>query len=133
MTKTVPTLAEVMAAISEHWKDVPAGAAAVHFIDYIQAKQSPMTEWRWHDLLRVFGNAATPTEIIGAMAILSQSEHSIFRACAEFVDEDGHRHRLSGEEFQRAQDTDTLTHPVTQAVVTRASERVVPIFELTTA
>jgi len=81
-------------------------------------------------LLGLLGRDELTKDVIAALAILVQSEYAIFRASAEFVDDDGTRHPLSPEEFQRALNVDTVLHPLTNEDVAGASERVVPFFEL---
>ncbi|MGE8063889.1 hypothetical protein [Pseudomonas sp. NPDC089569] len=124
------SIAELKSAISEHWKNVPAAAMALKIIDAIETKETPETTWRMADILNLLDAAALTPDAVAALAILTQSEYAIFRACGEFVDEENHRHKLSSEEFQRVMAKDTVLHPVTHIEVARASERVVPFFEL---
>jgi len=123
-------VAALKLAISQHWKNVPAGDAAIQIITAIEAQDAPAAEWRLPDILGLLGPSAALQEAIPALAILTQSEYAVFRSIAVFVDENNQRHRLSNEDLHRVQFEDTVTHPVTGALVSRASERVIPVFEL---
>lgn len=124
------TVAELKTAISEHWKNVPAGEAALKIIAGIEDLAVPATDWRMSEIMGLLDTSQPTPELLGAMGILTQSEHALFSSCADFVDEENNRHRLSCAAFQRVLNEDTLTHPVTGIDVAGASERVIPIFVL---
>jgi hypothetical protein len=124
------SVSALKSAISEHWKSVPAGEAAIQIISGIEAQVAPAAEWSLSDIIGLLGTSAALQEAIPALAILTQSEYAVFNSNAVFVDEDNQRHRLSSEDFHRVQVEDKVAHPVTGALVTRASERVIPVFEL---
>jgi hypothetical protein len=126
----VRTIAESKSGIGEHWKNLPAAVTALKIINAIESKETPETKWRTADILGLLNTEEITSDAIAALAILTQSEYAIFRACGEFIDEENHGHRLSSEEFQRVMTKDVVLHPVTHVEVTRASERVVPFFEL---
>jgi hypothetical protein len=126
----VGCISELKSAINEHWKDTPAAANALKIINAIEAKAAPETKWRMADILSMLDTAQLTPDAVAALAILTQSEYAILRACGEFIDEEDQRHQLSSEEFQRVVAHDCVQHPVTRVEVTRASERVVPFFVL---
>lgn len=122
---------KLKSAIVAGWKDAPAAATALEIVDAISVVPKPQ-KWRVGDILRLLGRDDLTPDMVAALAILVQSRYAIFRASAEFVDEDGRRHELSPDDFQRVLDVDTVLHPVTREEVAFASERVVPFFELET-
>jgi uncharacterized membrane-anchored protein len=126
------SIAELKTAIGDHWKNVPAAATALKIIDAIEAEETPEKKWRMADILGSLGTQTITSDAVAALAILTQSEYAVFRACGEFIDEENQRHPLSSEELQSVMTTDTVLHPVTRIEVARASERVVPFFELET-
>lgn len=126
----VRSIAELKSAITEHWKNLPAAASALKIINAIEAKAAQETKWYMADILSLLDTAALTPDAVAALAILTQSEHAIFRACGEFIDEENQRYPLSSEEFQRVMTKDIFLHPVTNVEVARASERVFPFFEL---
>lgn len=129
----VQTLADVQSAIKAHWADAPAAAYALRIIDHIaEAQKTNGDILRVSDIVRMLDANELTGDIMAAMAILVQSEFAIFRAGGEFVDGDGERHELSPDDFQRVLDLDTVLHPITQDEVAKASEMVVPFFELDT-
>lgn len=129
----VRTVADLKSAITGHWKNLPAAKTALQIIDAIGVGESGLLKsWRVGDILGILNKSQLTPDVIAALAILVQSEYAIFRASAEFVDEDNRRHELSPEDFQRVLDMDTVLHPVTREEVAHASERVVPLFELET-
>ena len=123
-------VAALKSAISAHWKSMPAGEAAIQIISAIEAQVAPAAEWSFTEILGLLGPSANPQEAIPALAILTQSEYAVLRSCGVFVDENNQRHRLSSEDFQRVQVEDAVAHPITGVLVARASERVIPLFEL---
>ncbi|HGM4435014.1 TPA: hypothetical protein ACKPIN_003515 [Pseudomonas aeruginosa] len=123
-------VAALKSAISQHWNSVPAGDAAIQIISGIEEQVEPALEWSLPDILGLLGPSATLQEAIPALAILTQSEYAVFNSCAVFVDENNYRHRLSSEDLHRVQIEDAVAHPVTGALVARASEHVIPVFEL---
>lgn len=123
-------VAELKNAISCHWGNVPAGEAALQIIAGIEAQAAPAAAWSLGDIMGLLAPSVPLQEVIGALAILTQAEFAIFTSCADFVDEDNQRHRLSSEDFQRVQVEDAVAHPVTGSLVPKASEHVIPIFEL---
>lgn len=125
-----PNVAALKSAISEHWKNVPAGEAAIQIISGIEDKAEPAAEWSLTDILSLLGPSAGPQEAFPALSILTQSEYAVFRSRAVFVDENNQRHRLSSEDLHRVQVEDVVAHPLTGVMVARASERVIPVFEL---
>ncbi|MFW2588136.1 DEAD/DEAH box helicase [Sagittula sp. SSi028] len=129
--KGVRTVAELKSAINEHWVGTEAAQTALQIVDAVSGgKVNPEQTLRVRGLLELLGRDELTKDVIAALAILVQSEYAIFRASAECVDDDGTRHPLSPEEFQRALDVDTVLHPLTNEDVVGASERVVPFFEL---
>lgn len=127
----VRTVADLKSAITGHWKDLPAATTALKIIDAIDVGEAGVRQsWRVRDILDMLGKTRLTQDVVAALAILVQSEYAIFRASAEFIDEQDRCHELSTEEFQRVLDVDTILHPVTREEITRASERVVPLFEL---
>lgn len=127
----VRTTAELKAAISEHWDGTEAADTAREIIEAVSSgKVVPGEALPVSGLLTLLKRDELTKDVIAALAILVQSEYAIFRSSAEFVDEDGTRHRLSPEEFQRALDMDTVLHPLTNEDVEGASVRVLPFFEL---
>jgi predicted helicase len=127
----VRTIDDVRSAIIAHWKDLPAATTALEIIDAIGSDATAQS-WRVGDILWMLGKAEVTPDVVAALAILVQSEHSIFQASAEFIDEDGQRHALSPDEFQQVLDVDTVLHPVTREKIAFASKHVVPFFELNT-
>lgn len=129
--KGVRTVEELKSAITQHWARTEAAQTALEIIEAVSwGKVVPGETVRVSGLLKLLKREELTKDVIAALAILVQSEYAIFRASAELVDEDGTRHRLSPEEFQRALDIDTVLHPLTKEDVEGASERVVPFFEL---
>lgn len=126
------SIAKLKSAIGEHWKNVPAAATALKIIDAIETEETAEKKWRMADILGLLDTETITPDAVAALAILTQSEYAIFRSCGEFIDEKNQRHQLSSEELQRVMTTDTVLHPVTRIEVARASERVVPFFELET-
>ena len=127
----IQTLADVQKGIKEHWGDVPAAEYALRIIDGITAAQKSSGDvLRVRDIVAMLDATELSGDLIAAISILVQSEFAIFRAGGEFIDEDGGRHELSPEDFQRVLDLDTVLHPLSQDEVSKASERVVPFFEL---
>ena len=111
---------------------MPAATTALKIIDAIGGIKAPPQSWRVGDILKMLDKRELTPDVVAALAILVQSEYAIFRASAEFLDEDDQRHEISSDDFQRVLDVDTILHPVTREEVSRASERVVPFFELET-
>ncbi|WP_231600324.1 DEAD/DEAH box helicase [Stutzerimonas frequens] len=126
----VRTVDELKSAIIGHWKNLPAATTALKIIDAIEGGEAVAQSWRVGDILGMLDKTELTPDIVAALAILVQSEYAIFRASAEFIDEEDRHHALSADDFQRVLDVDTVLHPVTREVVARASERVVPFFEL---
>ncbi|MHC5194867.1 hypothetical protein ACYSUW_14030 [Pseudomonas frederiksbergensis] len=126
------SIAELKTAIGDHWKNLPAAATALKIIDAIEAEETPEKKWRMADILGLLGAQTITPDAVAALAILTQSEFAVLRACGEFIDEENQRYPLSSEDLQRVMTADTVLHPVTRIEVTRASERVVPFFELET-
>ncbi|TAX38142.1 DEAD/DEAH box helicase [Rhizobium leguminosarum] len=127
----VRTVNELKSAIIAHWKDLPAATTALKIIDAIGVGATAQS-WRVGDVLKMLDKAELTPDVVAALAILVQSKYAIFRATAEFIDEDGQHHALSPNDFQRVLDVDTVLHPVTREEVASASEHVVPFFELKT-
>ncbi|MDT4845295.1 hypothetical protein FQZ97_792800 [compost metagenome] len=121
---------ELKSNIIEHWKNLPAATTALKIIDAIGGSELTAQSWRVGDILGMLDKTELTPDVVAALAILVQSEYAIFRASAEFIDEEDQRHELSPDDFQRVLDVDTVLHPVTREEVARASERVVPFFEL---
>jgi predicted helicase len=128
----VRTVDELKSAIIGHWKNLPAATTALKIIDAIWGDQLKAQSWRVGDILGMLDKTELTPDVVAALAILVQSEYAIFRASAEFIDEEDRRHELSNEDFQRVLDVDTVLHPVTREEVARASERTVPFLELKT-
>lgn len=126
----VRTIDELKSAINGHWKNLPAATTALKIIDAIGDGEAAAKSWRVGDILGMLNKTELTPDVVAALAILVQSEYAIFRASAEFIGEDDRRHELSAEDFQSVLDVDSVLHPVTREVVARASERVVPFFEL---
>ncbi|EPX9617402.1 TPA: DEAD/DEAH box helicase [Pseudomonas aeruginosa] len=121
---------DLKAAIIRQWENSPAATIASKIIEAIGGSKAPTQSWRVRDILKMLDKPELTSEVVAALAILVQSEYAIFRVSAEFIDEDNQRHQLSSDDFQRVLDVDTVLHPVTREEVIRASERVVPFFEL---
>jgi hypothetical protein len=130
---SVRTLLDVQNGIKAHWGDAPAATYALSIIDGLtKAQKASGDVLRVSDIVRMLDAKELSGDLIAAMAILVQSEFAIFRAGGEFVDDDGGRHELSPEDFQRVLDLNTVLHPLSQDEVSRASEKVFPFFELDT-
>lgn len=121
---------ELKSAIIGHWKDLPAATTALNIIDAIGNGEMAGKSCRVGDILSMLDKTELTQDVVAALAILVQSEYAIFRASAEFIDEEDQRHELSPDDFQRVLDLDTVLHPVTRQEVASASKRVVPFFEL---
>lgn len=121
---------ELKLSIIENWDNLPAATMALKIIDAIWSGELKTQSWRVGDILRMLAKTELTSDVVAALAILVQSEYAIFRASAEFIDEENQRHELSPDDFQRILDLDTVLHPVTRVEVARASERTVPFFEL---
>lgn len=121
---------ELKSAIIGHWKNLPAATTALKIIDAIGNGEMAEKSWRVGDILGMLDKTELTQDVVAALAILVQSEYAIFRASAEFIDEEDQRHELSPDDFQRVLDLDTVLHPVTREEVASASKRVVPFFEL---
>jgi len=123
----------IKSSILAHWNELPAAKTALNIVDAIdQGKQGTLRSWRVGDILNLLGQAKLTPDVVAALAILVQSEHAIFRASADFIDEAENCHKLSDDDFQKVLDLDTILHPVTREEIIRASEHVVPYFELET-
>ncbi|TWC81420.1 putative helicase [Rhizobium sp. SJZ105] len=120
---------KLKSAINAGWKNTPAAATALEIVDAVAGAPKEQ-KWRVGDILKLLDRSELTPDVVSALAILVQSRCAIFRASADFVDEDGARHRLSPADFQRVLDVDTVLHPVTRKEIVFASERVVPFFEL---
>ena len=117
--------------ISAQWKELPAAKTALKIIEAIDLSETgTLRSWRVGDILKMLELDVLTPDVVAALAILVQSEHAIFRASAEFIDETEKRHKLSEDEFQRVLSLDTILHPVTREEIVKASERVIPYFEL---
>ncbi|WP_395601518.1 DEAD/DEAH box helicase [Pseudomonas sp. A1230] len=124
------TVDELKLAIIEHWKNLPVATTALKIIDAIGNGGAATQSWRVGEILGMLDRTELTQDVVGALAILVQSEYAIFRASAEFIDEEGQSHELSTDDFQRVLDVDTVLHPVTRVEVPHASEHVIPFFEL---
>jgi hypothetical protein len=115
--------------ILQHWGQVPPALYALRIIDGIQKRGiSESSTLRINDIVEMLDTHEVSGEILSALAILTQSESSIFRTVGEFIDGDGYPHQISPEDFQRVLDHDILTHPTTKSEVVRASHSVWPMF-----
>lgn len=127
------TVDSIKEAIRSHWGKVPASDFALRIIDGISEKQLRDGDvLRVSDIVEMFNATELSGDLIAALTILAQSDFAILRAGGELVDDDGQRHELSPEDFQRVLDLDTVIHPISQKQVSQASEKVIPFFELET-
>jgi hypothetical protein len=129
----VRSIGDLKAAISEQWKNslaAPAALKVISAIEALEADEARQAKWTMAEILRLLDAGGLTPVAIAALTILTQSEHAIFRSAADFIGDDNQRHRLSSEDFQMILDTDTFLDPVSQTDVAKASERVIPFFEL---
>lgn len=124
---------KIKSGIKAHWGDGPAASVALTIVDGISALTgSGKDTLRVSDILSMLDAKELSGDIIAALTILVQSEFAILRSGGEFLDKNGGRYKLSPEDFQRVLTLDTVVHPITQIEFDKASQRVVPIFELAT-
>ena len=104
---------------------------ALRIINAIGEEETSQDEpLRVKDILNMLNASELSGDIVAALTILAQSEFAIINSGGEFIDEDGGRHRLSPQDFQRVLDLDTVVHPITRHEFGNASKRVVPVFEM---
>ena len=133
MVETSWTIETIRSGIRQHWGDAPAACWAIRIIDAMAEKKVSENETlRVSDILKLLDTSELSSEIIAALAILAQSELAIFESGGEFVDETSGRHSLSPEDFQRVLNLDTVVHPSTKEEVSKASHKVVPVFDIAT-
>lgn len=121
---------DVEVGIKKHWPTSTAGTTALQIIYAIRSSNTRPQVWRIGDMLEVLGKTVITPDFVSALSILTQSDYAIFTSAGAFVDEQGKHHRLTSDEFQQVQNDGTLLHPITGEAVTRATERVIPYFEL---
>ncbi|MEP3465365.1 MAG: type ISP restriction/modification enzyme, partial [Parasphingorhabdus sp.] len=128
------TIDDIKRGIDNHWGDLPAAALALRVVDAVENRDtSKGNTLHVEDILEMLGVPEVTREIISALAILAQSKFAILRSSGEFIDEDGGRHTLPAEEFQKALDIGTITHPISQKEIAEAADKVVPVFKLMSA
>ncbi|MEP3034589.1 MAG: type ISP restriction/modification enzyme [Pseudoruegeria sp.] len=128
------TIDDIKRGIDNHWGDLPAAALALRVVDAVENRDtSKGNTLHVEDILEMLGVPEVTREIISALAILAQSKFAILRSSGEFIDEDGGRHTLPAEEFQKALDIGTITQPISQKEIAEAADKVVPVFKLMSA
>ena len=126
------TLLDVQNGIKARWDDAPA-EHALRILDGITRSHKTNGDILWiGDIVRMLDATKLSADLMAAIAILVQSEFAVLRAGGELVDDNGRRHKLSPDDFQSVVDRDTVLHPLSRHEVFRASEKVIPFFELDT-
>ncbi|MFN3233405.1 MAG: DEAD/DEAH box helicase [Alphaproteobacteria bacterium] len=124
---------EIKNGIREVWGNAPASLSALEIIDAFNMRAIAQGEMlRISDIQAMLDAPRSDGEIITALAILTQSKFAVLNSSGELVGETGSRLVLTPEEFQRVLNQDEFIDRLTNQIHDKASQRVVPIFEMAT-
>lgn len=123
------TIEELKAEVKSVWHDVPAVELCFRILDFLGAgKPERLKMITFRDLVNVTGKSTVDSELLTAVAILTNSALSVLDTRALLVDEDETEHEISLEEFAEARLTGTLIHPDSGKPVIDFEDHVIPFF-----
>jgi hypothetical protein len=123
------TIEELKGEVRAVWHDAPAVDLCFRILDYLGAgKPERLKMITFRDLVGVTGKATVDSELLTAVAILTNSAVSILDARALLVDEDETEHEISPEDFAEARRSGSLIHPDSGKPVQDFEDHIIPFF-----
>ncbi|NEK17455.1 hypothetical protein [Rhizobium leguminosarum] len=123
----IQDLKEQMRAV---WHDVPAVDVCFLVLDYLESVKKPeqLKMITFRDLVAVTGRKTVDSDLLTAVAILTNSSVSVLDARALLVDEDETEYELSPEDFAEARKVGLLIHPHSGEAVPDFENHIIPFF-----
>lgn len=123
------TVEEMKTQIDKVWHGLPAVElcfAILDFLTSVNPQQLKMITFR--DLVAATGRKQIDSDLLTAVAMLTNSTMSILDARALLVDEDSTEHEISPEDFAQARKEGFLIHPETGLEVENFESHIIPFF-----
>ena len=123
------TIEELKAEVKSIWHDVPAVELCFRILDFLGAgKPERLKMITFRDLVNVTGKATVDSELLTAVAMLTNSHVPILDARALLVDEDDREHEIGPKEFAEARRNGALIHPDSGKPVQNFEDHIIPFF-----
>jgi hypothetical protein len=123
------TIEELKGQVRAVWRDTPAADLCIQILEYLgKGKPERLKMITFRDLVGATGKATVDSELLTAVAILTNSTFSVLDARALLVDEDETEHEISREEFAEARRTGSLIHPDSGKPVQDFEDHIIPFF-----
>lgn len=123
------TIDELKGQVKAVWQDAPAVDLCFRILDFLGAgKPDRLKMITFRDLVRATGKAKVDSELLTAVAILTNSTLSVLDARALLVDEDDTEHEIGPEQFAEARRSGSLIHPDSGKPVPDFEDHIIPFF-----
>lgn len=123
------TVDEMKAQIGEVWHGVPAVELCFAILDFLASvKPGQLKMITFRDLVNATGRKQVDSELLTAVAMLTNSTVAVLDARALLVDEDSTEHEISPEDFAQARKEGFLIHPETGLEVEDFERHIIPFF-----
>lgn len=122
---------ETRAYIEDSWKDTPWIRKCLTVFDSAASGEiEPGERYGFTTIMELTGDQELSQDVVSTMMVLVGSRAAIFDSGGVFMDDDGTEFELSGEVFQKLQDSNTLSHPVTGTPVEEPQNKTYVFFRL---
>lgn len=123
------TIERLKGQVKAIWQDAPAVDLCLRILDFLGAdKPERLKMITFRDLVSATGRKTIDSELLTAVAILTNSTVSVLDARALLVDDDHTEHEIGPEEFAEARRTGSLIHPDSGKAVPDFEDHIIPFF-----
>ncbi len=124
------TIEELKGQVKDVWRDQPAVELCFRVLDFLGSAKKPeqLKMITFRDLVRVTGKNTVDSDLLTAVAILTNSSLSVLDARVLLVDDDDKEYEISSEDFAEARRTGTLIHPYSGSAISDFEDHIIPFF-----